>query len=72
MTKRLSLILMLLLIGFMSEAKVTSTKDEVNVASVQAGIQNAVEPASEFVTIAGPFQIDTGAEFSIAMQKCPE
>lgn len=28
--------------------------------------------ASEFVTIAGPFQIDTGAEFSIAMQKCPE
>ena len=43
MTKRLSLILMLLLISFMSEAKVTSTKDEVNVASVQAGIQNAVE-----------------------------
>lgn len=28
--------------------------------------------ASEFVSITGPFQINTGAEFSIAMQKCPE
>ena len=50
MTKRLSLILMLLLIGFMSEAKVTSTKDEVNVASVQAGIQNTVEPRHESIS----------------------
>ena len=41
---------MLLLIGFMSEAKVTSTKDEVNVASVQAGIQNAVEPCHESIS----------------------
>ena len=50
MTKRLSLILMLLLIGFMSEAKVTSTKDEVNVASVHAGTQNAVEPRHESIS----------------------
>ena len=50
MTKRLSLILMLLLIGFMSEAKVTSTKDEVNVASVQAGIQNGSENRSESIS----------------------
>ena len=28
--------------------------------------------ASEFVSITGPFQINAGAEFSIAMQKCPE
>jgi hypothetical protein len=28
--------------------------------------------ASEFVSITGPFQINSGAEFSIAMQKCPE
>ena len=50
MTKRLSLILMLLLIGFMSEAKVTSTKDEVNVASVHAGIQNGSETRSETIS----------------------
>ena len=50
MTKRLSLILMLLLIGFMSEAKVTSTKDEVNVASVQAGIQNGSEFRSNTIS----------------------
>lgn len=50
MTKRLSLILMLLLIGFMSEAKVTSTKDEVNVASVHAGIQNGSETRSESIS----------------------
>ena len=50
MTKRLSLILMLLLIGFMSEAKVTSIKDEVNVASVHAGTQNAVEPRHESIS----------------------
>ena len=28
--------------------------------------------SSEFVSITGPFQINAGAEFSIAMQKCPE
>ena len=50
MTKRLSLILMLLLIGFMSEAKVTSTKDEVNVASFHAGIQNGSETRSETIS----------------------
>ena len=50
MTKRLSLILMLLLIGFMSEAKVTSTKDEINVASVHAGIQNGSETRSESIS----------------------
>ena len=43
MTKRLSLILMLLLVGFMSEAKTTSVKDKVNVASVHAGTQNGAE-----------------------------
>ena len=50
MTKRLSLILMLLLIGFMSEAKVTSTKDEVNVASVHAGTQNGSENRSNTIS----------------------
>ena len=50
MTKRLSLILMLLLISFISEAKVTSTKDEVNVASVHAGIQNGSETRSESIS----------------------
>ena len=50
MTKRLSLILMLLLIGFISEAKVTSTKDEINVASVHAGIQNGSETRSESIS----------------------
>ena len=50
MTKRLSLILMLLLISFISEAKVTSTKDEVNVASVHAGIQNGSETRSETIS----------------------
>ena len=50
MTKRLSLILMLLLISFISEAKVTSTKDEVNVASVHAGTQNGAEPRHESIS----------------------
>ena len=50
MTKRLSLILMLLLIGFMSEAKVTSTKDEVDVAAIHSGTQNSTEPRSESIS----------------------
>ena len=50
MTKRLSLILMLLLIGFMSEAKVTSVKDKVDVAAIHSGTQNSTEPRSQSIS----------------------
>ena len=50
MTKRLSLILMLLLVGFMSEAKTTSVKDKVDVAAIHSGTQNGTEPRSETIS----------------------
>ena len=50
MTKRLSFILMLLLVSFMSEAKVTSVKDKVDVAAIHSGTQNSTEPRSQSIS----------------------
>ena len=48
--KKLSLILMLLLITIITEAKSTLTKDKVDVASVHMGIQNSSENRQESIS----------------------
>ena len=50
MAKKLSLLLILLLTIFVVEAKETSTKEKVDVASVQASIHNSAEPRSESIS----------------------
>ena len=50
MTRNFTLILIALLLALATEAKATSTKEGINVASVHTGIQNSTESRSETIS----------------------
>jgi len=50
MTRNFTLILIALLLALATEAKATSTKEGINVASVYTGIQNSTESRSETIS----------------------